>query len=171
MKCPADSPIGFSEQGGELLLSGPALVEFIKAVLGKGAQFQLRAGGFSMSPFIRDGDVITISPLSGCSYRIGDIVAFVRPGTGGLCVHRLISTGNNSFLTKGDNAFSDDGCIPAENLLGRVTKVQRDSRSVLLGIGPERKILALLTRTGIGLLLLGIGRRFVRLFCRWNQRE
>ena len=42
-------------------------------ILGKGKQFSFRARGTSMSPFIREGDTVIISPLSG-PISIGDII-------------------------------------------------------------------------------------------------
>ncbi len=76
-----DKPALFSKKGGELKLSGPDLIELLQAVLDKGVPFRFRAKGFSMTPFIKDGDVITIFPLEGSRPRLGDIVAFTHPVT------------------------------------------------------------------------------------------
>ena len=47
---------------GGLSLSGEALIELMRAVLARGLPFRFAARGFSMAPFIRDGDVISVSP-------------------------------------------------------------------------------------------------------------
>jgi hypothetical protein len=38
------------------------LVELARAVLAKGKSFRFHAPGLSMTPFIRDGDFVTIGP-------------------------------------------------------------------------------------------------------------
>jgi hypothetical protein len=50
-------------KGSDLPLSGPALVHLLRAMMDKGAPVRFRAKGFSMSPFIKNKDVVTISPL------------------------------------------------------------------------------------------------------------
>ena len=101
-----------------------------------------------MSPFIKNGDVITLSPLFDTSLRVGDVAAFIQPGTGKLVVHRIVGKRNDSFLMKGDNISDVDGFIPEAKILGCVTTVERDGKSVFLGLGPERILIALLTRWG-----------------------
>lgn len=130
-------------------LSMPVLVELLRAVLDRGAPFRFEAPGFSMSPFVRDGDAITVSPLSDAAPRLGDVVAFIRPETGKLVVHRVVGKRDGAFLIQGDNAEEADGPVPAANVLGRVTRVERDGKKVYLGQGPERYLIAFLTRWGL----------------------
>lgn len=139
-------PALFSNKGEDLSLSGPALVELLRAVLGKGMPFRFRAKGFSMSPFIKDGDVVTLSPMSAHSPRVGDVVAFLYPGSGKLAIHRVVEKKGGSSLIMGDNCPGPDGMIPAKNILGCVRKVERDGKKVYLGLGPERFVIAFLTR-------------------------
>ena len=54
----------------------------MRAVLEKGRAFRFEARGTSMLPLIRDGDVVTVTPLSGGGPRTGDVVAFADPGRG-----------------------------------------------------------------------------------------
>jgi hypothetical protein len=142
-------PTLLRRKGGELSLSGTSLVDLFRAVLEKGVRFRFQAKGFSMSPFIKDGDVVTVSPLSDRSPGIGDVVAFIHQGTGKLVVHRLVGKRGDSYLIKGDNSPETDGLIPKANILGCVRKVERDGKKVFLGIGPERFLIAFLTRTGL----------------------
>ncbi|MCL4532399.1 MAG: S24/S26 family peptidase, partial [Actinobacteria bacterium] len=93
-----------SGEGRELAISGVALAELMRAVLEKGAPFRFRARGWSMVPFILDGDVITVAPLPGGLPRMGDVVAFVRRETGKVVVHRIIARRGDAWLTKGDNS-------------------------------------------------------------------
>ena len=61
----------------DVLINGSDLIKLTKDILEKGLPIRLRASGFSMSPFIKSGDVITIIPLKNHLPRIGDVVAEV----------------------------------------------------------------------------------------------
>ena len=141
-------PALLSKKEDGLSLSGSAFIELLKAVLDKGTSFRFRAEGFSMHPFIRNGDLVTLSPLSNIMPRIGDVVAFVFPGTDRLMVHRIIGAEGRFFLIKGDNLHGPDGLIRKTNILGRVIRVERSGKEVPFGIGPERMFIALLSRRG-----------------------
>jgi hypothetical protein len=150
----------------ELPLAGTAFITLLRAVLDKGVSFRFRATGFSMSPFISNGDVLTVFPLSGRP-RLGDVVAFVKQGTGRLAIHRVVATSAGGCLIKGDNSSKDDGYVPIANILGRITKVERNGKNVLLGLGPERYLIAFLARKGLLIpLLLPVLRRLKPLLSR-----
>ena len=99
-----------------------------------------------MSPFIRDGDVVTISSLSKSPIDFGKSAAFIDSKTHKLVIHRIIGKNNGLYLIKGDNAFGADGLIPEENILGCVTKVERNGKNIFLGLGWERLIIALFSK-------------------------
>lgn len=150
MKPAFEDPRLFSVPAGSLALSGVALSEIMGAVLKKGRPFRFRAGGWSMAPLIRDGDVITLAPLAAGAPRPGDVVAFVRPETGQLVVHRVVSRRGRVWRIRGDsNAAACDDLVPDENLLGRVTRIERQGRPVRMGLGPERRLIAWLSNAGI----------------------
>ena len=162
MKSQGFKATDFSGAGGELSLSCPALVELIGAVLSKGAQFKFQAKGFSMSPFIRDGDVISVSPLNGFSPRFGDVVAFIHPDTNKLGIHRVVGKKGDSYLIRGDSGLEIDGLIPKSEILGYVTRVERCRKRVFIGLGPERLLIAFLTSRGIALPFWYPVWRFIR---------
>ena len=118
------------ENPNGILLSAPMVMELIDAVHEKGAAFRFQAPGYSMAPAIRDGDVITVSPLQGLVPRRGDVVAFRHPERPQLLVHRVLHTHarDKRYFIKGDNCPAADGWIPAENVLGLVTRVERGGR-------------------------------------------
>jgi signal peptidase I len=151
-------------KGSELSLSGPALVELLRAVLGKGAPVRFRAKGFSMSPFIKNEDVVTLSPLQNASPGVGDVIAFVLQGTDKLCVHRVVGKKGDCYVTKGDNSSEPDESVPRENILGFVTRVERNGKEILLGLGPARFLIAFLGRRGLLLPLILPVWKVVRLF-------
>lgn len=113
-----------------IALTAPMVMELIEAVHEKGASFRFQAPGHSMTPSIRDGDVITISPLGSIVPRRGDVIAFRHPERPQLLVHRVLHTHpqDKRYFIKGDNCPIADGWVPAENVLGLVTKVERGGR-------------------------------------------
>ena len=164
MKSRIPEPSLLSHEGGELSLSGPALLELLEAVLTKGASFRFQAKGFSMSPFIKDGDIVTISPVSGNMPGLGDVVAFTHPNNRRLVVHRVIGKEKDFWIIGGDNTPEADGHIPGKNVLGCVTQVEREGRRVYLGLGPERYPIALLAHKKLLIPLLLLLRRLIHPF-------
>lgn len=140
-----------------------------------------------MSPFIRDGDVITVAPVqpsdrsphatafSSVSHGgkpgampcgIGQVVAFVSTVSQRLVVHRIIGRHESRFLIQGDSlhGLTADTVRPDE-ILGRVVRVERGGKRVWLGLGPERHAIAALSRAGLLLPILlraGVLVRFLR---------
>ena len=143
-------------------LSMPGLVELLRAVLGNGVSVRFRARGFSMSPFIKDNDIVTLTPLRNQKPGLGDVLAFVPPETNHLLIHRVIEKSNGTYRFKGDNTLEADGSISGTHLLGRVKRVERDGRKIYLGLGPERILIALLNRNGFLSPLLVPLRKVIR---------
>ena len=141
-------PALYAVKAQDLPLSGQALLELMRAVLSRGLPFRFCARGWSMEPFIKDGDVITVAPLQHGLPGVGDVVAFVRPADERLVVHRVIARRTSAVLIQGDNETTyPDGFIPHQALLGRVTRIERHGRTVWLGLGLERYAIAWLSRS------------------------
>lgn len=134
----------YTSIGNNLNLKDEALHELMIAVIEKGASFRFRARGFSMSPFIRDRDVITLAPLKGIGP--GDVVAFRHPQSGKLAVHRILETKTEGCLIKGDNVPEPDGIIPDEDILAVAVMVERKCRKVAGGLGHTKWLLASLSK-------------------------
>jgi hypothetical protein len=140
-----------------------------------------------MSPFIRDGDVITIAPVqppdrnphvpasSSLSARsvtearncdIGQVVAFVSALSRRLVVHRIIGRHDSGFLIRGDNLSGPVAdTVRPDDILGRLVRIERGRRRVWLGLGPERYAIAVLSRAGLLLPIrsrAAVLRRFFR---------
>ncbi|WP_396654711.1 S26 family signal peptidase [Methanosarcina baikalica] len=142
------------------------LVELLRAVTENGKLFRFQAPGFSMYPFIRNCDTIIISPLSFGRPRLGDVVAFIRPGTGKLVIHRVVENKGGCYLIKGDNTSEPDGLILNSNILGYVTKVERNGKKISLGLGLERLLIAYMSRKSILLPSLSLACYLIRPFLR-----
>jgi hypothetical protein len=115
-----------------------------------------------MSPFIKDGDLITVSPLSDASPYGGHVVAFISPATGKVVVHRVVGVGCEHFLIKADRYPDSDELVAEANILGLVTKVERNGKEVFLGLGPEGHLISFLTRNRLLFHLLYALWRLVR---------
>jgi signal peptidase I len=152
----------FQGKAEQVLLSGPALSEILRAVLGKGVPVRFQAKGFSMSPFIKNGDVVTISPLEDTSPGVGDVIAFVHEGTDRLYVHRVIRKKGEFYIPKGDSILGADGSVSRKDVLGFVTRVERNGKDVFLGLGPERFVIAFLGCRGLLLPFIHSLRKVVR---------
>jgi hypothetical protein len=146
----------------EFNICGTALTEILSCSLLKNTPLRLKVRGFSMLPFIRDEDIVTISPLLNSSLALGFAVAFTHPQTGRLTIHRIIAKRGNFYLIKGDCINKADGLIPKKNILGTVTKIERNGKKVLLGLGPERILIAFLNRLSFFFPLLLCGWKFLR---------
>ncbi len=96
---------------------------------GRGLSFRVR--GPSMQPSIRDGDVVTVRPLTDGHLVIGDIILF-KTVEGILVLHRLVrreyENGRVWLFTKGDSMPQVDRRVSPDQVIGRVTQVCRAGR-------------------------------------------
>jgi signal peptidase I len=143
---PPDKRPLYSVDGGIFSFSGSALKEIIHAVFSKNLPFRFRAKGTSMAPFIQDGAIITIHPITKNKIPTGEIIAFRHPLSDKLVVHRMIRRYHGFIIAKGDNNSQDDGDIPEKNIFGIVTKVENKERDIYLGSRFMKWFLALLSR-------------------------
>jgi hypothetical protein len=134
-------------EGEALALSGAGLLALMGAAMERGASFRFTARGFSMDPFVRDGDVLTVAAVS-ARPGLGRVVAVRAPATGRLVVHRVVAHVPGGVLVRGDAAGRADGVVGPKDVLGVVVAVERRGRRVRLGCGPERVVLSILSRAG-----------------------
>jgi hypothetical protein len=157
-------PVPPRDEINEISLPVSELTELLQATLQRRTPFKFRATGFSMAPFIREGDVITLSGFSDALPGLGDVVAFLHEGSEALSIHRIVGRQGDSYLIKGDNAIGTDGSIPRAKILGFVSRVERKGRKVLLGLGPERFLIALLNRQDLTIPLVRVALKLRHLF-------
>ena len=63
---------------------------------------------------------------------------------------------------KGDGTTGVDSPVPTANILGLVTRVERGRKRVFIGLGPERFLIALLTRKGLMVPLVRVVAKLFR---------
>ena len=112
-----------------------SFIELSRELLGRGALLRFRAYGSSMHPFIRNGDILTIEPLKEKSPSVGDII-FYRGTDNTLTAHRLIkienTDGNTILITKGDSHRYTDTPFKAEQVIGRVVRIENQRKKLSL---------------------------------------
>jgi len=134
-------------EDSEKEISGEDFICLLHAVLEKGVSLKFKAKGFSMTPFIKGGDVITLAPFGRADYlSLGSVVAFIKPETKHLVVHRIVGRTDNGFIIKGDNVKEPHDIVPGTNVLGLVKKVERNGRQAYAALGPEKRVQAFLSR-------------------------
>jgi hypothetical protein len=105
-----------------------------EVVLSRGHLLRRRVRGFSMAPWIQDGDEIVLAPADPEALRPGDIVQF--RASDGLRVHRILAVrrqaGGVCFLVAGDRSGVPDSPVPAGAIRGRVVAVIRGERPIRL---------------------------------------
>jgi len=100
-------------------------------LLNDGFNVRISTRGPSMFPLIKTGDKITITP--GKCFGVGDIIVFKRDEQ--MVCHRIVRVfekgGIKHYQTRGDSFFSLDEPITSHQILGRVTKIERENVSFL----------------------------------------
>ena len=86
--------------------------------------------GISMNPLMRSGDILLVVPSESQTIHPGDVVLYVDPNRGQV-VHRVVAVNSQGVITKGDNMPDvDDRILAPQEILGRVTAIQRQGRTL-----------------------------------------
>ena len=112
-------------------------------VLQSSGHLKLRATGVSMLPTLWPGDLLTIRYSNFDQVEPSDVVLFLRDGR--FFVHRVLGKTRSEhelLVTRGDCMPQADRPVRPGELLGKVTKIQRDSwfPAPTLKLGPFRQI-------------------------------
>jgi signal peptidase I len=106
-------------------------LELSSDIFGKGKSVRFQAKGWSMRPFIRDGDFIVVSPVKNSFIRIGDVV-FYPTTENKIIVHRVIGKhkrdGRIIMLLKGDAGLGPPEEVYMESILGKVVAIEKNGR-------------------------------------------
>ena len=118
-------------------------IELSREALAKGDTIRMRVTGGSMYPFIRGDEVVHVRRAGPSEIRYADIV-FTADASGMSVIHRVLKIGveNNKtlFLTKGDALPEADGYFAAEDILGKVAKVEKGNFVMNIDSGVFRSL-------------------------------
>ncbi|HXM90560.1 MAG TPA: hypothetical protein VN974_03375, partial [Candidatus Dormibacteraeota bacterium] len=128
---------------------------FCGELLSLGHRVRFRVQGASMRPNIVEDDAAIVAPVSDSAVRQGDIL--LTQGESGLKVHRVVQQNitAGTFVTRGDSGQENDP--PTSVFLGRITAIERDSRTITT-VGRASRTAAKLNSTLLR-LKLGFMRR------------
>jgi signal peptidase I len=117
-----------------------------KEIIAQGRSVQILAAGYSMFPFLRKGDILTINPAPIDLIKRGDIVVYELNEK--WIAHRVIHINHKSegleFLLRGDTCVAFDPPVNKENFIGKVSEFQRLHRQKKLN-GRYRRLWTKLT--------------------------
>ena len=124
-----------------------------RELLNQGFGVRFEARGASMSPCIRDGEMVHVTAVIVSKLRKDDIV--LTKGHSGFRVHRLVVADHdkNLFITRGDCGLEDDPPIRGEQILGVVI-----AKEVRIGKKIVRTKIVRTKLTGFGSVLQGVAR-------------
>jgi len=104
-------------------------------ILKREVYLRFRIKGESMSPSLRDKDVVIIKRFNLSEIKTGDII-FYRIPPSQIVIHRLIKRtledGKMAFITKGDANFYFDPYVYPKDILGKIVAIERDRRYIRL---------------------------------------
>lgn len=104
--------------------------ELAAEALRSSGTLRLRAMGASMLPAVWPGDILTVRSQDASQALPGDIVLFCREAK--LVAHRVVertrSPNGIRWVTRGDSVSGNDAPVSSQELLGRVTAIERGSR-------------------------------------------
>jgi signal peptidase I len=106
----------------------------VEEALAAGTVFRFRAEGTSMYPTIRDGEVITIAPVSSDQVVRGDVLLCRHDAR--MLAHRFVAVTTRGaerfFHLRGDAKAACDAPVGADAVVGKVISVCRNGRSARL---------------------------------------
>lgn len=92
-------------------------------LLRSGQSVRFIARGSSMWPSIPAGSRLEVQPCSAAQLARGELAAFTRHGQ--LVVHRVTRVTADGVWLQGDNREISDGQVPAGQVLGRASVLER----------------------------------------------
>ncbi len=112
-------------------VNDPDFTSLCLEILNDGHSIRFAAHGLSMTPCIRDGEIVTVVPAAASDLRIGDIVLY-RTVDDRLTAHRLlgrkVDQSGLTFGMRGDACTACREIVRADRILGRVGYVERKGR-------------------------------------------
>jgi signal peptidase I len=124
--------------------AGPGVLSLFEDLLNGGSDLRVRVTGRSMRPFLRGGEVLTLRKVPGPSLKKGDLILF-RNRDGFPLLHRIVHatrkvSGTIAFQTKGDALTAFDGPVSDHEVLGKVCRIEKGSKTINMETGAWIKL-------------------------------
>ncbi len=122
---------------------GPKYMEFLITLLKEGKIIRTNLVGGSMFPTIDKNDFVTIMPVHFPDLFPGDIITYRRKNSNGsLTGHRMAKKRRNKgieyIVAKGDANRNFDLPVYADEIYGKIIKIEKAERTVYLQTGFNR---------------------------------
>lgn len=109
---------------------GDSNIQSIEGLLGMGKAVRIKPQGYSMYPLIVPGrDSVIIESAEADGLKRG-AVALYRRRSGMLVIHRIFRHDADGLYFVGDNQTAVEGPIKAEQIIGVMTVLERNGRSI-----------------------------------------
>lgn len=108
----------------------------VRAALERGQRVRMTVTGGSMAPFIHDGDIVDLDPIS-TPPQLGDVV-LARCHETGHVLHRIVKIQGGMFFLRGDAQPLWDGPVTRHDVLGKVATSCRNGQIRTLDRGAWR---------------------------------
>lgn len=82
----------------------------------------------SMRPLLRMGDVVVVQPVDPQAIQPGEVLVVQRDGE--WITHRLVGVDENGWHTHGDNTSYADEAVSADQIVGRVSTIERGNQTI-----------------------------------------
>lgn len=111
-------------------LANSLFFQQVREFLGEGKEVVFSLRGSSMKPFLQEGDLITIKPVSGLNLKVGHIVlAYFKNG---YVLHRIIRLDRNVIYMAGDANLVQIEKIGRDAIIGFLSEAKREDTAVQL---------------------------------------
>ncbi len=95
---------------------------------GAAGRLRLTVTSDSMRPLLQVGDVVVVQAIDPAALRPGDVIVVQRGGE--WITHRLVTIDEHGWHTHGDNTRDLDETASADQVVGRVTAIERGRRTI-----------------------------------------
>ncbi len=102
------------------------ILELSQELIQKNKIVKIQAGGKSMFPCLKEGDICYIKKVTPDELRCGDLIVFRT--TNRFVVHRLHKIHTNYLITKGDNLFNKDRPLSLDKFWAKVISIEHKSK-------------------------------------------
>ena len=109
-------------------------LDFSIQLIEEKGKIYLRLSGFSMFPFLKEGDVALIKKVEINALKIGDVIVFKQDQK--MVAHRLMAlkkNGENNILTtKGDTSKNNDPIFTKKEYVGKIISYNRKGKKITI---------------------------------------
>lgn len=109
-------------------------LDFSLQLMEEKGKIHLRLSGFSMYPFLKEGDVALIKKEDISTLKIGDVIVFKQEQK--MIAHRLMEIkkiGNQyELITKGDTSKKNDPLFSEHSYVGKIISFHRNEKNVTI---------------------------------------